>query len=260
MILPFQDLLYQVPARPLPLLSASLNVEKNPKLIPMAKPLNNANGLPLLQLKPDFMFHSLNICPVKNPQVFTGPFLQTREAWGAPTPPPLPPPVVENCSISRDPEHKNGSTAHLNLKNYDPEIIRQAQEQKNHWVESINKGPPKHLNLDAYENKKSVTPSQHLHVHLRAEKPLVEHRIPVCETHENLAAIPLLHLQQPKYPSALISLKYSGNHMDSKEPSRTKEVPLLCTNLTPLTKVMDFISIRFLKKQKPFPSIKNIYS
>ncbi|KAJ6656118.1 hypothetical protein lerEdw1_004169 [Lerista edwardsae] len=231
MIPPFQDLLHQVPARPLPLLSASLNVEKNPKLIPMAKPINNANGLPLLQLKPDFTFHSLNVCPVKNLQMFTGPFLQTREAWGAPPPP------VENCSISRAPEHKNGATAHLNLNSYDPEIIKQAQEQKNNWAESINKGPPKHLNPDAYENKKSVTPSQPLHVHLRAEKPLVEHRITVCETHENLAPIPLLHLQQPKYPSALISLKHSGNPMDSKEPLRTKEIPLLYTNLTPLAKL-----------------------
>ncbi|XP_066471324.1 ciliogenesis and planar polarity effector 1 isoform X1 [Tiliqua scincoides] len=234
LIPPFQDLLHQVPARPLPLLSVSLNAEKNLKLIPMAKPLNNANGLPLLKLKPDFLFHSLNVDSVKTPQVYTGPFPQTREAWGAPPPPP--PPLVENCSCSQVPGHKNGETAHLNLNNYDAEVIKQAQKQKNHWAETINKGPPKHLNLDAYEKKKNVTPSQHLHAHLRAEKPLVEHRIPVCKTYENLAPIPLLHLQQSKYPSALIPLKLTGNDMNSKEPLWPMEIPLLYTNLTPLTK------------------------
>lgn len=208
----------------------------------MAKPLNSADGLPLLKLKPDFQFHSLNVSTMKTPQVFTSPFRETKEAWGAPLPPP---PLVENCFCSEAPGHKSGETAHLNLNKYDTEVIKQAQEQKNQWVETVNKGPPKHLNLDAYEKKKNVTPSQHLHSHLRAEKPLVEHRIPVCETYENLAPIPLLHLQQPKYPSASRPLKLAGNDMASKEHKRPMERPLLYTDLTPLTQVMDCIRIYF---------------
>ncbi|XP_028604590.2 ciliogenesis and planar polarity effector 1 isoform X8 [Podarcis muralis] len=220
---PFQNLLHQVPARPLPLLSVSLNAEKIPKLIPVSKPLNNASGLPLLKLKPDFHFQPLNICPVKPPKVFNGPFPKQREAWG------VPPPLVKSPQGVQMPEYK-GTTEHLNLNNYD---------QAGRWSETVNKGRSNHVNLDEYEKKENMAPSQHLHAHLKAEKPLVDNGIPLHKTYQNFAQIPLLYLKpysQYKHPSAMPPAKLSEKNFDSIDPFSQTGMPLLYTNLPPLTK------------------------
>ncbi|CAI5787669.1 Hypothetical predicted protein [Podarcis lilfordi] len=220
---PFQNLLHQVPARPLPLLSVSLNAEKIPKLIPVSKPLNNATGLPLLKLKPDFQFQPLNICPVKTPKVFNGPFPKQREAWG------VPPPLVKSPQGVQMPEYK-GTTEHLNLNNYD---------QAGRWSETVNKGHSNHVNLDEYEKKENMAPSQHLHAHLKAEKPLIDNGIPLHKTYQNFAPIPLLYLKpysQYKHPSTMPPAKLSEKNFDSIDPFSQTGMPLLYTNLPPLTK------------------------
>ncbi|XP_053153161.1 ciliogenesis and planar polarity effector 1 isoform X2 [Hemicordylus capensis] len=234
LIPPVQDLLDRIPAMSLPLLSAPLNAEKKPKLIPMAKPSNTANGLPLLKLTPDYLFQSLTICPVKTPQAFLGPLPHPKEAWGPPPPPPHP--LIKNLQGSQTAGHKKGTTAHLNLSCFDPEVIRQAQEQESRRAETINKEPPRHLNLELYEKKENVAPLQHLHAHLKAEKPLSEHTLPSCKMHENFAPVPLLRLQQSKCPSASVPLKLTGKDMDSRDPLQPTGIPLLYANLTPLTK------------------------
>nr|XP_034956443.1 ciliogenesis and planar polarity effector 1 isoform X2 [Zootoca vivipara] len=229
---PFQNLLHQVPARPLPLLSVSLNAEKIPKLIPVSKPLNNASGLPLLKLKPDFQFQPLNICPVKTPKVFNGPFPKQREAWG------VPPPLVKNPQGVQMPEYK-GTTEHLNLNNYDHEVLMRSQEQTGRWSETVNKGHSNHVNLDEYEKKENMAPSQHLHAHLKAEKPLVDNGIPLHKSYQNFAQIPLLYLKpysQYKHPSAMPPTKLSEKNFDSIDSFSQTGMPLLHTNLPPLTK------------------------
>ncbi|XP_054842667.1 ciliogenesis and planar polarity effector 1 [Eublepharis macularius] len=225
---PFQELLHQVSARPLPLLSASLNAKTTPRLIPLAKPLNNAHGFPLLKLKQGSQFRSLNICPIKLPKAFGGPFLQPREAWG-------PFPVVENSQDSQTPVHKNESTACLNL-NSNPEAVRPPQEQGGEWPKEMNEGPSRHIHLPEYEEKENVTLSQHLHTHLRAEKPLVDDEIPLHKRYEHFAPIPLLCLKpcsQPKHPSPV---KLTAKEMDSRNPFWHKGMPLLYSSLPPLTK------------------------
>ncbi|XP_061464401.1 ciliogenesis and planar polarity effector 1 [Rhineura floridana] len=233
LIPPFQNLLHHVPARPLPLLSASLNAEKKPKLIPVAKSSSNANGLPLLKLKPDYQFQPLNICHMKPSKVFIGPFPQQREAWGAH------PSLMKNPQGMQIPEHKNGETEHLNLNNYDHKVIRQAQEQVNHWSQTLNKVSSSHRHLDEYEKKENMEPSQHLHVHLKAEKPLVDNEIPLQKMYENFSQIPLLYLKpcsQSKHPSSIIPVELMGKNNDSIDPFWQTGIPLLYTNLPPLTK------------------------
>ncbi|XP_015275639.1 PREDICTED: uncharacterized protein C5orf42 homolog [Gekko japonicus] len=207
---PFQDLLLQVSPRPLPLLSASLNAKKPPRLIPLAKPLNNANGFPLLKLKPHYQLHSLNICPVKLPKALRRPLPQPREAWG-------PSPLVENPQGSQTPPRKNESTAYLRL-NYDPEVIGRAQDVGNKCPEVMDQGPSRHPHLPEYDKKGNVTPSEPPHAHLRAEKPLVDHEISLHKTCGNLAQIPLLCLkprQQCRYPSSLRPIQLTAKDMDS---------------------------------------------
>ncbi|XP_062984212.1 ciliogenesis and planar polarity effector 1 [Elgaria multicarinata webbii] len=233
LIPPFQSLLHEITARPLPLLSASLHAEKKPKLIPLAKSLNNADGLPLLKLKPSYQFQPLNICPIMPPKPLIGPFPQRREAWGPP------PPTVKNPQSLQIPWHKNGETVHLTLNNYDHKVIRQAQEQMNHWGETIDKGASKHLYLDECEKKGNTASLRHLHAHLREEKPLVDHEIPLHETYRPFADIPLLYLQprsQPKQPSALIPDKLTGKETGSRDSFWQTGLPLLYATLPPLTK------------------------
>nr|XP_056704145.1 ciliogenesis and planar polarity effector 1 [Euleptes europaea] len=231
MIPPFQDLLHQVSPSPLPLLSASLNAKETPRLIPLVRPSNSANGFPLLKLKPSYQFQALNICPVKLPKDFSRSFSQPREAWG-------PPPLAENPQGSQTPLRKNESTGYLKL-NPNPEVVRQAQEEGNKCQDVMHEGPARHLHLPEYERKENVAPSDHLHSHLKAEKPLVDHEISLQKTYENFAQIPLLCLKpssQSRYPSLLSPVTLTSKAMDSRNPLWQKEMPLLYTNLPPLIK------------------------
>lgn len=217
-----------------------MNAEKKPKLIPLAKQSINENRFPLLQLKQDYRFQTLNICPVKIPQAVTEHSPQLREAWGPP------PPVVKNPQGSQAGRHESESTAHLNLNHYDSDVTRQAREQERKWAETTNKGPFKHLNLDECEKKENVAPLHHLRACLRAEKPQTDHRIPLHKAYENFAQIPLLYLQpcsQSRGPSAFIPVRLAGKELNSPKLSQSTGMPLLHTNLAPLTKVMDFINM-----------------
>lgn len=204
----------------------------------MAKPLNNANGFPLLKLKPSYQFHSLNICPVKLPKASSGPFPQPREAWG-------PSPLVENPQDSQTPLHKNESTVCLKL-NCNPEVIRRAPEERNECPEVMDEGPSRHLHLPEYDKKENMAPSEPPHAHLRAEKPLVDHEMFLHKTCENFAQIPLLCLkpgQEYKYPLSLRPVKLTAKDMDSRSSSRQKVIPLLYANLPPFNKVMYFFTL-----------------
>ncbi|XP_063149235.1 ciliogenesis and planar polarity effector 1 [Candoia aspera] len=229
LILPVQSPPHQNPARPLPLLSASLNAEKKPKLIPLAKPINNAEGFPLLKLKTNHQFQPLNFCPVSPPRVFCGPFSQRREAWG-------PPPSLAQDRRSLQMSGPTTETgAHLKLNHYDQNVIKQAQEQTNHWTETVKKGTSKHFPLEEYGKKENAAPLQHFHEHLRAEKTLVDNEINLHETYGNFTEIPLLYLKTDPQ-SKCLPIRFTTKNTDSRGPLRQTGLPLLNANLAPLTK------------------------
>lgn len=228
-------LLYQVSPRPLPLLSTSLNAKKTPTLIPLAKPLKNANEFPLLKLKPHYQFHTLNICPVKLPKALSEQFPQPREAWG-------PSPLVENHRGSQTSPHKNVPTVCLKI-NDNLEVIRRPQEEGNRYPEVMDKEPSRHLHLPEYDNKKNMVPLEPSYAHLKAEKPLEDHEIFLHKTCESFGQIPLLCLKphQQCNSSSLKPIELTGKDKDSRNPAVQKGIPLLYTNLPPLTKVMCFL-------------------
>ncbi|KAH0627892.1 hypothetical protein JD844_008445 [Phrynosoma platyrhinos] len=228
LIPPFQSLHPQVPARPLPLLSISLNDDKKPKLIPMAKPVNSTDEFPLLKLNPNYEFQPFNICSIKTPKTFIDRHVQQRQFWG-------PPPFVKSPQGLSALEHKNGLPTHLNLNSYDLEGITQAQEQKNNWAGLMSK-TSRHLYLNEDERKENMSHSQKFHVRLRAEKPVTDNEIPVPKTYENFAQFPLLYLKscsQTKHPS--VPVKITGKDTDSRDLCQAK-LPLLYAKLPPLIK------------------------
>ncbi|XP_078240608.1 ciliogenesis and planar polarity effector 1 isoform X7 [Pogona vitticeps] len=218
---PFQSLLHQIPARPLPLLSACLKDEKKPKLIPLAKPLNTADGLPLLKLKPQCEFQLLNVCPVTPPRAFIGPQPQRKECWGA------------QASFVKNPQSE--TTAHLNLNNYDHRAIKQAQEQASNQVEILSKETSKQDHLDRYGKTEDIS-LHHFQAHLRGEKSLADNETLLQKTYEHFTPFPLLYLKpwsQSKHPSELITVKCLGKDKDFKEPCGRTALPLLYANLSP---------------------------
>ncbi|KAM6474288.1 ciliogenesis and planar polarity effector 1 [Liasis olivaceus] len=228
LILPPQSPPHQNPARPLPLLSASLSAEKKPKLIQFAKPLNTVEGFPLLKLKTNHQFQPLNFCPVSPPRVSSEPFSRQREAWGPPSALAQDPPSLQMSGPT------NESRAHLKL-NHDQNVIKQAQEQTNHWIETVKKETSKHLPLDEYGKKENVAPLQNFHERLKAEKPLVDNEINLHKTYRNFTAIPLLYLKTcPK--SKGLPIRFTTKNTDSRGPLEQTGLPLLYANLPPLTK------------------------
>ncbi|KAG8131163.1 hypothetical protein E2320_017971 [Naja naja] len=188
LMLPLQSSPHQNPARPFPLLSVSLNAEKKPKLIPLAKPLNNAEGFPLLKLKTSYQFQALNFCPVI-PHRSSGPSSGPREAWGPP------PSLAQNPPGLQMSEPRNETGAHLNLNRSDQNITNQLQEQTKHWAEPVKTGFLKQFPVDEYGKKEDSAPLQPFHEHLRPEKPLVDSKINSHKAYGRFTEIPLLHLK-----------------------------------------------------------------
>ncbi|XP_058026096.1 ciliogenesis and planar polarity effector 1 isoform X4 [Ahaetulla prasina] len=228
LILPCQSSPRLNPARPFPLLSISLNAEKKPKLIPLAKPLNNAEGFPLLKLKTSYQFQALNFCPV-TPCRSSGPSSRPREAWGPPSS------LAQNPPSLQMSEPTNETGAHLNLNRYDQNIINQAQEQAKRWAEPVKMGISKQFPVDEYGKKEDSAPLQPFHEHLRAEKPLVDNEINSHQAYGTFTEIPLLYLKtspQSKCSPSTFTTKIT----DCTAPLGQTGLPLLYSNLPPLTK------------------------
>ncbi|KAJ7335046.1 hypothetical protein JRQ81_012987 [Phrynocephalus forsythii] len=220
----FQGLLPPMPAGPLPLLFADLKDEKKPKLIPLAKPLNNAGGLPLLQLKPQDELQPFRIGPATPPKSLLGTQPQRKECWAAPAP------WVENP--------QGGPTGPLNLKSYDQKAVRQAQEQARNQAESLSKETCKQPHLDKYGKTEDVS-FHHFHAHLRAEKSLADNETLLQKTYEHFTPFPLLYLKpwsQSKRPSTSVTVKCAGKEQQSSECCGQTALPLLYAKLSPLIK------------------------
>ncbi|XP_067885187.1 ciliogenesis and planar polarity effector 1 isoform X3 [Heterodontus francisci] len=93
--------------------------------------------LPLLRLQPRYELRAPPVARIKPPCSI--PLLQPtrREAWV---------PCLE-------PSHRPhvGFPAHMISSAYDPEALRKAAEEKERKEELLSRGPPKHLNLDQYQ-------------------------------------------------------------------------------------------------------------
>ncbi|XP_053888022.1 ciliogenesis and planar polarity effector 1 isoform X4 [Malaclemys terrapin pileata] len=234
-----QDLLRSAPAKPLHLLSRSLDIQKTPKLIPVAKTLNYENGFPLLKLESDHL-KPLNLYPLKVSQAFIGSLPQPRVVWD-------PCNSLQNPPLSRMLGDKTISTTHLNLNKYDPEMIRQVYEEKKRWAEAESKRPPKLLNLDQYEGEQNLAPLQHLRTNVSAEKPLSAENASFYGTYPHSTGIPLLHLQfdpaprfppiiRPSVPASLIPVRPITEETNSRDTLQHTGISILHTNLPPKNK------------------------
>ncbi|XP_039399480.1 ciliogenesis and planar polarity effector 1 isoform X8 [Mauremys reevesii] len=234
-----QDLLPSAPAKPLHLLSSSLDIQKTPKLIPIAKTLNYENGFPLLKLESDNL-KPLNLYPLKVSQAFIGSLPQPRVVWD-------PSNYLQNPPLSCMLGDKTISTTHLNLNKYDPEMIRQVYEEKKRWAEAESKRPPKLLNLDQYEGEQNLAPLQHLRTNVSAEKPLSSQNASFYGTYQHSTGIPLLHLQldpaprfppiiRPPVPAPLIPVRPITEETNSRDTLQHTGISILHANLPPKNK------------------------
>ncbi|NXN33999.1 CPLN1 protein, partial [Nycticryphes semicollaris] len=177
-----QDLHSSAPTKPLHLLASSSDIQKKPKLIPVEKNLNYSNGFPLLKLESSYHSKPSFLHPIQMSSAFARPPPLPRVAWS-------PSDSLWNHQSSYTPR-KSKSKEDLNMSRYDPGIPRQMHEEKR-WAERVYKGPPKHLNLDLYEGHQEILPQQQFSANGNRDKALIM---------QNLAGIPLLHLQLDSVP------------------------------------------------------------
>ncbi|NXV37234.1 CPLN1 protein, partial [Rissa tridactyla] len=180
---PSQDFFSSAPTKPLHLLAPSSDIRKTPKLIPIEKKLNYSNGFPLLKLESRYHFKPSFLHPIEMSSAFARPPPVPRVAWSSSD-------SLWNCQSSyalRNSKSKEDS----NMSRYDPEIPRQMHEEEKRWAETVHKGHSKDLNLDQYEGQQEVSPQQQFSANENMDKALIT---------QNLAGIPLLHLQLDSVP------------------------------------------------------------
>ncbi|XP_064295540.1 ciliogenesis and planar polarity effector 1 isoform X2 [Phalacrocorax carbo] len=237
---PSQDLHSSASAKPLHLLGPSSDIQKTPKLIPIEKNINYANGFPLLKLESGYNFKPTFLHPTEMSSAFARPPPVPRVAWSSSD-------SLRNHQSSYTPR-KSKSTADLKMSRYDPEIPRQMHEEEKRWAETVHKGPPKHLNPDQYEGQQEVSPLQQFSANVNMEK---------ATTTQNLAGIPLLHLQLdpvPRLPSVvrqpvittLIPVTRVTKETDCREILQRTGISLLHANLHQKKKAPKLIPLQDL--------------
>ncbi|NXC22111.1 CPLN1 protein, partial [Corythaeola cristata] len=177
-----QDLHSSAPTKPLHLLAPSWDIQKIPKLIPIEKTRTYSNGFPLLKLESDYHFKPAFLHPIEMSSAFARPPPVPRVAWSS------------SDSLWNYESHtlrKSKSKEDLNVSRYNLEIPQQMYEEEKRWAERVHKGPPKHLNLDQYEGQQEVSLRQQFSANVNTDKALIS---------QNLAGIPLLHLQLDPLP------------------------------------------------------------
>ncbi|XP_030323883.1 ciliogenesis and planar polarity effector 1 [Calypte anna] len=222
---PPQDLPSSAPTKPLNLLAPSSNIQKIPKLISIEKTTKYSNGFPLLKLESGYHVKPAFLHPVEMSSAFDRPPLVPRVAWSSSD-------SLWNHQSPYTPR-KSKSKEDSNTSRYDPEIPRKMHEEEKTWAETDHKGPPKHLNLDQYEDQQEVSSRQQFPANVNMDKSLIT---------QNLAGIPLLHLQlcpvpifppavrQP-VPATLIPLKPATNETNCRETLQHTGISLLHANL-----------------------------
>ncbi|NXV40160.1 CPLN1 protein, partial [Uria aalge] len=232
---PSQDFFSSAPTKPLHLLAPSSDIQKTPKLIPIEKKLNYSNGFPLLKLESGYHFKPSFLHPIKMSSTFARPPPVPRIAWSSSD-------SLWNHQSSYTLRNSK-SKEDLNMSRYDPEIPRQMHEEEKRWAERVRKGPSKHLNLDQYEGQQEVSPANE-----NMDKALIT---------QNLAGIPLLHLQLDSVPrlppvvrqpitATLIPVRPATEETDSRETLQHTGISLLHANLPQKKKAPKLIPLQDL--------------
>ncbi|NXC02732.1 CPLN1 protein, partial [Orthonyx spaldingii] len=180
---PSQDLHSSVPTKPLHLLAPSSDIQKKIKLIPVEKNISYSNGFPLLKLESSYHVKPAFLHPIEMSSAFARPPPVPRIAWSSSD-------SLWNHQSSYIPR-KSKAEEDFHRSRYNPEIPKQMHEIKERWAETVHKRPPKHLNLDQYEGQQEVSPQPRFPANVTVYK---------APTTQNLAGIPLLHLQLDPVP------------------------------------------------------------
>ncbi|NXQ49736.1 CPLN1 protein, partial [Catharus fuscescens] len=182
---PSQDLHSSVPTKPLHLLAPSSGIREKIRLIPVEKKPSCSNGFPLLKLESSYHVKPSFLHPTEMSSAFAKPPPVPRVAWSSSN-------SLWNCQSSYIPKKsKTEEDFHRNRCN--PENSRQMHEEEQRWAETVHKGPPKHLNSDLYEGQQEDLPQPQFPANVNVFK---------APTIQNLAGIPLLHLQLDSVPRA----------------------------------------------------------
>ncbi|KFQ41970.1 Uncharacterized protein C5orf42, partial [Nestor notabilis] len=181
---PSQGFHSSAPAKPLHLLAPSSGILKTPKFIAIEKKLHHSNGFPLLKLESGYHCKPAFLHPIEMSPAFARPPPVPRVAWSSPD-------SLWNHQSAITPR-KSKAKEDYNMNRYDPKIPRQMHQEEKRWAEAVHKTPPpKHLNLDQYEGQQEISPQQQFSANVNVDKALIT---------QNLAGIPLLHLQLDPVP------------------------------------------------------------
>ncbi|NXU67790.1 CPLN1 protein, partial [Horornis vulcanius] len=180
---PSQELHPSVPTKPLHLLAPSSGIQKKMKLIPVEKKISYSNGFPLLKLQSSYHVKPAFLHPTEMSSAFSGPPPVPRIAWSS---------SDSSCNHqSWYTPRKSKAEGDFHRSSYNPEIPKQMHEEKERWAETVHKGPLKHLNSDQCEGQQEDSPQPQFPANVNVFK---------APTTQNLAAIPLLHLQLDQVP------------------------------------------------------------
>ncbi|NXQ22244.1 CPLN1 protein, partial [Peucedramus taeniatus] len=186
---PSQKLHSSVPTKPLHLLAPSSGIQKKVKLIPVEKKISYSNGFPLLKLESSYHVKPAFLHPTEMSSAFVRPPPGPRVAWSSSD-------SLWNHQSAYAPR-KSKAEEDFHRSRYNPEISRQKHEEKERWAETVCKGPPKHLNSVHCRGQQDDSPQPQFLENVNVFK---------APTTQNLAAIPLLHLQLdpvPRVPPAV---------------------------------------------------------
>lgn len=236
-MLPSQDLHSSVPTKPLHLLAPPSGNQKKIKLIPVEKKISYSNGFPLLKLESSYHVKPAFLHPTEMSSAFARPPLVPRVAWSSSD-------SLWNHQSSYTPRTSKAEED-FHRSGYNPEIPRQMHEEKERWAERVHKGPPKQLNSHQYEGQQEDSPQLQFPANVNVFK---------APTAQNLAGIPLLHLQLdpvPRVPpvvrqpitTTLIPVRPATKDADSRGTLQDAGISLLQINLPQKKKVLDFNNI-----------------
>ncbi|XP_063037388.1 ciliogenesis and planar polarity effector 1 isoform X2 [Melospiza melodia melodia] len=235
-----QDLHSSVPTKPLHLLAPSSGIQKKVKLIPVEKKNNYSNGFPLLKLESSCHIKPAFLHPTEMSSAFARPPTVPRVAWSSSD-------SLWDHQSSYAPR-KSKAEEDFHRSRYNPEISRQKHEEKERWAEPVSEGPPKYLNSEHCEGQQENSPQSQIPENVNLFK---------APSTQNLAAIPLLHLQLdpvPRVPPAvrqpitttLISVKPAAKDADSRETQWDAGMSLLQINLPQKKKAPNLIPLQDL--------------
>ncbi|XP_058280081.1 ciliogenesis and planar polarity effector 1 isoform X3 [Hirundo rustica] len=237
---PSQDLHSSVPTKPLHLLAPSSGIQKKMKLIPVEKKISYSNGFPLLKFQSNYHVKPAFLHPTEMSSAFARPPAVPRIAWSSSD-------SLRNHQSSYPPR-KSKAEEDFHRSRYNHEIPGEMHKEKERWAEAVHEGPLKHLNSDQCEGQQEDLPQPQFPANVNVFR---------APTTQNLAGIPLLHLQLDPVPgvppavkqpitTTLIPVKPATKDADSRETLQHAGISLLQINLPQKKKAPKLIPLQDL--------------